>query len=144
MVNVKFGEMNDAMCYSYAASLILVVLIWRFPANLPNRQIKTLAKFSRYTVYMNTHAQHNQSLLFYTTDSTERNTGTQVYYIRIYVPYSGLFLRGVYFANFANEHFCKDCTCKVTMLGSGCGFFIIFCSMNRRNFKIRKIYTPRK
>ena len=39
------------MRYSYAASLnIGEVLIWRFPANSPIRQIKTLAKFSRYTV----------------------------------------------------------------------------------------------
>ena len=35
--------------YTYAASLILVkVLIWQFPANLPNRQIKSLAKFFHY------------------------------------------------------------------------------------------------
>ena len=28
------------------------VLIWQFPINLPNHQIKTLAKFSRYTVHI--------------------------------------------------------------------------------------------
>ena len=47
------------MPYTIATCMQLNIggfLIWQFTANSPNRQIKNLAKVSRYTVYVTVHA----------------------------------------------------------------------------------------